>query len=1194
MIPAHRDIPSIPVSLQHKLVVALDEAQRSAPEKVKGFLQAFGGDEQLLESLREARATRPLYLQILRSVETLLAELQVAWEEGLMEGVGEAVRNVISPVSMAAVDTLGVPVSIRTLCNEALAVLAGDLSEHTLVTQDEHTHRHVCRVLLRLSAAIEHDEAEGVRSLEVISLDESEQFEDGERGWPLPLPELTVPVIGSDVLANLDPIAANAFVDDVERIGGARIDVRLDMLMTAASPYRVIGEIHKCIETLQRDARKCGSQAVVDVAQWLIERFIELESLHVDSWKRGDLRAAIVHVIDYIRASARALEDMRNGAVSVATPEAVEGLADALDREAVSAHMAAQGVEHLIDEGEPVVWIGGVCVPQWLYDTAMPELAGLSEDLRDATERLHSLQLGVTEWMRIPHTIGGIAANLRLERLREAAEALELWAAIEGSRTMESGFVVPNAEVDRLVAWVHAAITTVEAKCSPGDASALIEALDLAEPPIKIASEAVLGDAPTEMNSEIFAIFADEAQDLAAKIESALRAGGVKSLKGYLHTLKSAARIAGFSEFGRTAHDMETRLGQTNVIQPEHVIAIRALLSSLDGLLRHNDVESLGTETLFVRVPRNDLTDLLVRVGETNNAILSAAALLPAMLQDVAGLRRCVSDLSDMARDMTMIGETSIHSGGFDAGNGHLHGGLSDPLEFDRFTRLQEIARRVSERLDDVLSHRTSIEARAGGIREALDSGRRTNETMRDRLMTLRAVPFASLSDRFRRVVDLASRESGKLSYFDLEEDAPIDAAMQRDIVPLIEHLIRNAVIHGIERAEDRGMLGKPSVGRVAMRVERRDNAVAITIQDDGRGVSVETVRRKAGLPDMASEKEVFDVLFRSGFSTAENVTQEAGRGVGLGAVREGIERIGGSVELSSEPNKGMSVTLKLPSESDYMSVMVIGVAGEKVALPARNIVGIHAVSFADAHQGIDRGEIALPDGRSLPVALLGHTLRLERRQDITRILGPSNRMLELEVGDRHALYVVDGEIQQTRNVQYRALAHLSATLPGILGLATIEGGRIAPIIHPILFSAGGRAVADTRQRVRTPTVLVVDDSITVRKATVRSIGRHGFKMVEARDGVEALEIIERDGPPSVILLDIEMPRMDGFTFAEILRSRPWDAATVPVIMISSRMVEKYRDQAASLGINQCMGKPFSETDLLAAIKELTREAADH
>ena len=517
-----------------------------------------------------------------------------------------------------------------------------------------------------------------------------------------------------------------------------------------------------------------------------------------------------------------------------------------------------------------------------------------------------------------------------------------------------------------------------------------------------------------------------------------------------------------------------------------------------------------------------------------------------------------------------------------------------DPLEMDRYSQLQQLSRSLSESASDMLDLKETLAFKARESETLLIQQARVNTELQEGLMRTRMVPFNRLLPRLRRTVRQVARDLSKeVEFHAYNAEGELDRNVLERMVPPLEHMLRNAVDHGIERIELRRQFGKPDVGRIDLRLSREAGDVVIEISDDGAGIDVESVRAKAierGL--MAADArlrddEALQFVFAPGFSTAKSVTQISGRGVGMDVVHSAVKQLGGSVTIMSIPGKGTRFTVRLPFTVSVNRALMVSVGEDQYAIPLNTIEGIVRVS------GAELDKLYQPDGGGFEYAGVPYRVRylgsFIGRDYVALSDRSSVPVVLVRSGDRAVAVHVDG-VQGSREIVVKSLGPQFAGVGGISGATILGDGSVVVILDllaliraqtaPIYANGTPTAAAD-----RPACVMVVDDSVTVRKVTSRLLERQGMDVMLAKDGVEAIAMLQ-ERRPDIMLLDIEMPRMDGFEVARQVRHDE-RLSKLPIVMISSRTGSKHQERATELGVNRFLGKPFQENELLATIEEL-------
>jgi chemosensory pili system protein ChpA (sensor histidine kinase/response regulator) len=737
-----------------------------------------------------------------------------------------------------------------------------------------------------------------------------------------------------------------------------------------------------------------------------------------------------------------------------------------------------------------------------------------------------------------------------------------------------------------------------------------------------------------------------------------------------LHTLKGSARLAGAMRLGERAHRMESEIEALGA-QGADRLAVEALLarfdalqSTFDGLRGIGDGDAPSDDLPFV-APTPEAAPVSdgatpVASPETTAANESPAAVptartgtvavpLPSMLvplrssasQQAVRIRTQLLD-----RLVAQAGEVIITRSRLEAELHQLRGSLGDltgnldrlrqqlrdievqaesqmqsrlaqakdsqqgfdPLEFDRFTRVQELTRMMAESVNDVATVQRTLQKTVQATEDDLSAQARQTRELQRGLLRTRMVEFEGISDRLYRVVRQASKDTGKQVRLDIVGGSiEMDRGVLERMTPSFEHLLRNSVAHGIESAAAREQAGKEPSGLIAIELHQEGNDVSVSFRDDGGGLNFERIAQRARALGLAAEGEVLtpeaaaEMIFKPGFSTAEQVSELAGRGIGMDVVRADVAALGGRIETQSTPGQGTSFKLVLPLTTAVTHVVMLRAGGTSIGVPSNLVELVQRVSAAELDVAY-ANQHYLFAGEPVPFYWAGALLQSSARSDAA---GSKTHAIVVvrSAAQRVALHV--DEVLGNQEVVVKNLGPQLSRLPGMAGISVLASGAVALIYNPVALAAvhgdlaramqqagsaaaaagpdGAHAAAAPVVVQEAPLVLVVDDSITVRRVTQRMLQREGYRVSLAADGLQALERLQTERP-AVVLSDIEMPRMDGFDLARNIRA---DAALahLPIIMITSRIAEKHREHAAQLGVNHYLGKPYSEDELLRLVR---------
>ncbi|MDP1735090.1 MAG: Hpt domain-containing protein [Sulfuritalea sp.] len=765
-----------------------------------------------------------------------------------------------------------------------------------------------------------------------------------------------------------------------------------------------------------------------------------------------------------------------------------------------------------------------------------------------------------------------------------------------------------------------------------------------------------------EIDEQILPLFLEESVDLMREIGEGLRSWRAaptdveisRSLQRALHTLKGSARMAGAMGCGELLHSMEDRIEQATAMKSVQPATIDGLETSYDRTamliehLRNPDaalpeteeaehpapvavVESAKAEVhpehkaaavavhapgpahpgaaAFIPAPqvhlrvRADLVDQLVNEagevaiarGRIEGEMLALKASLLELTENVIRLRKQLREVeiqseSQMQSQQTLASERSQEF---------------DPLEFDRFTRFQEVTRMMAESVNDVATVQQNLLRNLDHANAAVAAQARLSRELSQRMMGVRMVPFESLAERLHRVVRQAAKDSEKRANLDIRHgQTEIDRSVLDKMAGPLEHLLRNSVAHGLEESAARTRAGKEPIGQISLSLAQEGNEIVVSITDDGAGLNFERIRKRAidsGLIAADAETDeatLTQMIFQPGFSTATELTALSGRGVGMDVVKSETSSLGGRIEVTTVTGQGSTFRIYLPLTLAVTQAVLVTAGNRIYAIPSSMIEQATAHKPDSAAQMRSTGSTEWLGNRYpyhyLPVLLgeRGATPPPARRHWILLVKGGTERVA-LEVDS----------LTGNQEVVVKAVGPQLARVPGLAGATVLGNGEVALILNPVgLATRAGERASAPPPEVAAPTetqiiasaaaaaaataaaVMVVDDSLTVRKIAGRLLARHGYHVLTAKDGVDALEQLG-EVIPDVMLLDIEMPRMDGFDLARNIRADK-RLRHIPIIMITSRTADKHRQHAKEIGVDHYLGKPYDEEELLACIRE--------
>jgi chemosensory pili system protein ChpA (sensor histidine kinase/response regulator) len=746
-----------------------------------------------------------------------------------------------------------------------------------------------------------------------------------------------------------------------------------------------------------------------------------------------------------------------------------------------------------------------------------------------------------------------------------------------------------------------------------------------------------------------------------------------RDLMRRLHTVKGSARMAGAMRLGELVHDMETRMEAAMQLSDVPGIIIEDLQGQYDHAmalydeLQNPDAAGAGAVTPpaaepavatpvlapvinlasarseakpeprpdkpaapalpsgveatlpaaatsqpqtspFIRVRADVLDKLVDQAGEVSIARSKLENEVSTIKGSLTDLTENIQRLRAQLREVEIQAEAQVQARGASLSR---ESSDFDPLEFDRYTRLQELTRMLAESVEDVAMVQSNMVKGLQSADTDLTSQSRLTRELQQQLMRVRLVPFANVSERLYRVARQTAKELDKRVNVDVRGgNTEIDRGVLEKMVGPFEHLIRNAIVHGLELPAERQAAGKAETGELVLDVRQEANEIVVVLSDDGAGLNLERIRQRAierdliGAEATLGDRELMDLIFLPGFSTATEVTELAGRGVGMDVVRAELSSFGGRIAVSSETGRGTRFTLYLPMTLAVAQVVLARVGTRRYALPAGMVEQVRRYRPVALLPSLAEGMIDIPPVGTVVLRPLSQLVG----EETTGHLSKQTPVILLRSGDDHMAIAVD-DVSSNQEVVVKNVGKQVARLSGVLGATILGNGEIVLIINPVqlitrapepppIFEEELRAeakIAPTRAEPPTeigvaavPTVMVVDDSLTVRRVTQRLLERNNFNVLLAKDGVDALRQLQ-DAKPDVMLVDIEMPRMDGYDLTRNIRSSP-TTARIPIIMITSRTAEKHRSTAFELGVNEYLGKPYQEEELLKLVRQYVGE----
>ena len=764
------------------------------------------------------------------------------------------------------------------------------------------------------------------------------------------------------------------------------------------------------------------------------------------------------------------------------------------------------------------------------------------------------------------------------------------------------------------------------------------------------ATGAAAGTIPieyAELDAELLELFLEEGKELLEHSDGLLQQWRedpedrqlVTALQRDIHTVKGSARMAGLNPVGEVAHVLEDLLeniaGGRQQATAASIDTLEAGCDHLHAMLdavekrqplpaRHElealaaeeqdlveeaptvsraDLEEAGAErtgrSSTIRLASEQVEELLNFAGEVSIFRSRIEQEIGSFRGNIGEVGQTVARLREQLRKLEQETEAQILSR-YEREHGSADSTF-DPLELDRYSTIQQLSRALAESVSD-LNSLTELMDDAGRQSETLLMQQaRVNTELQEGLMQARMVSFNTLAPRLRRVVRNAARDIGRKANLEilLEGEGELDRNVLDRITAPIEHILRNAIAHGIEPPAERVAAGKSETGTVSITIDREATELLIRVADDGAGLNFDRIRERALEMGLLTAEQADDpdqlsqIIFHTGFSTAEEVSELSGRGVGMDVVSSEVRQIGGRISVSSERGEGTRLTLRIPLSLAVMQAIFV-YAGERLfSIPLQAVRGVARIRPGEWREALDADGTYRYGGEDYPLIELDPQLGFEP----VEVGDESLSLLMISTGDERAAVRV-AEIQGHREVVLKPVGPQISSIPGILGGTIMGDGQVivlldmAPLIEralterrlPGMVEVEATAISEEEVK-RTPLVMVVDDSITMRRVTARILEHYGLEVITARDGVEAVDMLfER--VPDLMLLDIEMPRMDGFELATYVRDDT-RLSHVPIMMITSRSGDKHRQHAKELGVNRYLIKPYQEANLVRNVFEM-------
>ena len=871
----------------------------------------------------------------------------------------------------------------------------------------------------------------------------------------------------------------------------------------------------------------------------------------------------------------------------------------------------------------------------------------------DSLDRMVWLQMRFAEYSGMANTIG-------LQRSGQTCALVvdELTQVIGGARDAEDSlpalFDSALESIDYALEYLHGdevspeLIFEAEALSEPTVADMLptLNFPQLGEANSTQAKPAVAGGnvsvtqqaPPIDIDASLLEIFFDEADELLSAAETALqnwsrdqdKTEAGKVLKRVFHTLKGNARLTNMLVLGDYVHNAEGQI-ESLIDGPENLALAAQIRQRIDTLqaampeLRNGKTATLGQSSSKAPAPQEAVSSdneppLAATTAEpaaaTRNFIRVKTEILESLRLRASEMNALRNQIQQISTALQTEQRLNVHT--VDESVNQLRAArfalerLIDRLPSQQAIALTDVqldSQMALQVLEDLLLrlHRQSDRSidLTAHIERALLGQNKAGFSLREDILNTRLVPFSDYSNRLQRIVrqtcntlNESQSTSHKAELLIDGSDAELDRQLVERLLPVLEHMLRNAVVHGIEDEATRRDSGKPTTGNIRLIVRKTRGKLEVDLRDDGRGLNLQVIRERAitlgliQLDEEISQRRLERMIFHPGLSAASQLDQLAGRGIGMDVVENTVHELGGSIDLSSSAEKGTRFTLRLPMGESALNAIIVRIADEIYAVPQQDIRHVQRLDEQTLSRGYQEQTPIAWNGEGWTVRSLGHWLGLGEG----RLPGPNKSLPSLLISADQNNYAV--VVDHCGDSAEYSLETLPAPVTGILGISgaiILEDGQIAPVLDlPALCKAGIeyrrkplRLMApDSDIRYR---VMLVEDSALWRRQISRGLTRYPFDITACDDGQEALEQINK-AAPQLLILDLEMPRMDGLEFLRRLRRHP-KYSEVPVIMFSTTTGLSQRSRARQLGAKAWINKSGNMRPLLT---EIDRQLGTH
>jgi chemosensory pili system protein ChpA (sensor histidine kinase/response regulator) len=1060
-------------------------------------------------------------------------------------------------------------------------------------------------------------------------------------------------------LSHMDPELVGIFLEEAYDLINSTASA-LHIWSEDPSNREVAAELQRDVHTLKGGARMAGVDAIGDLTHVLEDLFEKIAEGQLKA--SGSMTDLLFTCHDRL---AQMVEQSAAGEPCLPATELIAQVESILRGESPAPQAEVDTKLDITDAAIPAPTVEENDLIGIFLDESMDIHNAIGECLAQWREEPEELS-GVAQLQHELHTLQGGARLSDVDSIADLADAWSdaLDPLIAGSNNQTEMLQLSERAQGLLQSMLTSLDNGNKPETDRALINALKAAHETSAPDTGELSSDKQESATNDVDPEILEIFLEEAGEIMDQLEQLLDDWHKepanhtfnREAQRALHTLKGGARLSQLTNLGDKAHAFETHLIDLGGNAPnesqwltitEHHDAIITMVADIQknfesGFMapqpekapepkatnkptlptpsqvieptpkpvkkaskarQHRIAENHRAAQETIRVSAPLLDELVNLAGETSITRGRLEQQTSDFSHTLDEMASTIERLREQLRRMDIETETQILFSA-EKEHGPDYGDDFDPLEMDRYSSIQQLSRALTESSSDLADLRETLADRVRDTETLLVQQSRINTELQEGLMKTRMIPFSSMVPRLRRIVRQIGGELGKKVDFDIRNaEGEMDRTILERMVAPLEHMLRNALDHGIETPADRKKAGKPETGEVTLSLTREGGDVVLRMMDDGAGIPSKIIRDKAirqgmmGPEDDLSEREILQFILQPGFSTAQNVTQISGRGVGMDVVASEIKQLGGSLDIDSVLGQGSTFTVRLPFTVSVNRALMVATGEDFYAIPLNTIEGIVRVSTYELE------EYYKPDapmyeyaGQQYRLQYLGNLLNSDHQPKLQGQALPLPVILVRGAEQPMALQV--DNLMGSREIVVKSLGPQFGTVRGVSGATILGDGNVVVILDlPAMIRSD---ILSERQRLasleksretaryeeRVTTVMVVDDSVTVRKVTSRLLERNGMEVITAKDGLDAVAQLQ-DHQPDIILLDIEMPRMDGFEVASFIRHDDTLRET-PICMITSRTGEKHRERAMAIGVNEYLGKPFQETELLETIKRLT------